>query len=68
MGAYTPEELHSFLTNANPAYTSLSVTQLPSWVCPPTSYSTGSISSLSLSFEDPDGSKLKALLSQHYIY
>jgi hypothetical protein len=67
-GVYTLEECHTTLSAHNPAYASLSVTQLPSWVCPPASYSEGTISSLSLSFEDPDGHKLKALLTNWYLY
>jgi hypothetical protein len=38
------------------------------WVRPPTSYTPGSISFLTLAFEDPDGSKLKALLAERYLY
>jgi len=42
--------------------------QKPSWVRPPTSYTPGSISSLSVAFEDPDSSKLKVLLAECYLY
>jgi hypothetical protein len=52
----------------NPSYASLTVTQKPSWVRPPASYILGSIFSLTLAFENPDGSKLKALLAEHYLY
>ena len=63
-----PDECHKALAASNPLYASLSITQKPSWVHPPTSYSPGSVSSLSVAFEDPDGSKLKVLLAEHYLY
>jgi hypothetical protein len=66
--AYTFTENHDSLKLNNPAYAALLVTQRPGWVCPPTSYTTGSISSLSLAFEDPDGSKLRTILAEHYLY
>jgi hypothetical protein len=56
------------LAAINSSYASLTVTQKPSWVRPPSSYTTGSISSLTLAFKDPDSSKLKALLAEHYLY
>jgi len=51
----------------NPSYyASLIVTQLPNWICPPSesSYPQGAVSFLSVAFEDPDGSKLKAILAE----
>ena len=45
-----------------------SITQKPSWVWPPSSYTPSSISSLSVAFEDPDDSKLKQVLAEHYLY
>jgi hypothetical protein len=67
-GPYTHAENHdSFIAN-NPSYAALTITQPPSWVKPPTSYTPGSISSLSLAFEDNDGSKLKALLAERFFY
>jgi hypothetical protein len=42
--------------------------QQPSWVRSPFSYDIGSVSSLSVAFEDPDGGKLRALLAKHYLY
>ena len=65
---HMPEECHNALKESNPAYATLTVTQRPSWVRPPSSYIEGSISSLSVAFEDPDGSKLKALLAEQYLY
>jgi len=56
------------LAASNPTYTSLSIMQKPSWVHPPALYKPGSISSLSVAFEDPDSSKLKVLLAKHYLY
>jgi hypothetical protein len=56
------------LTAINPTYASLQITQKPSWVRPPSSYPHGSASSLSVTFEDPDGSKMKALLTERYLY
>ena len=66
--AFPPECLHMVLSAINPSYASLTVTQKPSWVRPPSSYTPGSISSLSVAFEDPDGSKLKVLLAECYLY
>ena len=66
--AFSPERCHQALAASNPSYASLNITLKPSWVCPPTSYPPGAISSLSVAFEDPDGNKLKALLAEHYLY
>ena len=63
-----PDECHRALTASNPSYASLSIMPKPSWVHPPTSYKPGSVSSLSVAFEDPDGSKLKMLLAERYLY
>ena len=65
---YTPEECHTALAAINPTYASLQITQKPSWVRPPASYNHRSASSLSVAFEDPDGSKVKALLTERYLY
>ena len=64
----SPDKCHAALAASNPSYTSLSITQKPSWIRPPNSYPPGSVSSLSVAFEDPDGSKLKVLLAEHYLY
>jgi hypothetical protein len=65
---FSPDACHSSLVAINPSYTSLIVMQKPSWVRPPSSYTLGSISSLTLAFKDLDGSKLKALLAECYLY
>jgi len=66
---FTLNECHTVLAAANPSYASLIITQRPSWVHrTPTSYSQGTISSLSVAFRDPDCSKLKALLTDRYLY
>ena len=64
----SPDECHTALAASNPSYASLSITQKPSWVRPPNSYPPGAVSSLSVAFEDPDGSKLKVLLAERYLY
>jgi hypothetical protein len=66
--AYTPTECHNTLTTINPSYAQLTVMQRPSWVCTPTSYTEGAIFSLLVAFEDPDGSRLKTMLAEHYLY
>jgi hypothetical protein len=66
--AYSSEECQDALVLENPSYASLLVTQKPSWVCPPSSYSVRSSSSLVVAFEDPDGGKAKALLAERYLY
>jgi hypothetical protein len=65
---YSPEECHAALAAINPTYATLQITQKPSWVRPPKSYPHGSASSLSVAFEDPDGSKAKAILAERYLY
>jgi len=64
----TPDECHMALAASNPSYATLSIMQKPSWVCLPTSYQLGSVSSLLVAFENPDGSKLKVLLAKCYLY
>ena len=65
---FTPEECHQSLAANNPSYASLSVTQKPSWVCLPSSYTEGSSSSLIVAFEDPDRQQLKPLLAARYLF
>jgi hypothetical protein len=67
-GPYNPTENHNSITANNPSYARLPITQRPSWVRPPTSYTEGTISSLSVAFEDPDGSLLQSLLAEKYLY
>ncbi|KAI0250104.1 hypothetical protein BJV78DRAFT_1283557 [Lactifluus subvellereus] len=67
-GAKTPDECHAALISENPAYAALPVTQKPSWVCPPSTYTANTSSSLVVAFEDPDGSRAQELLSSHQLY
>src|ERR1700679_4285636 len=65
---FTPEECHQALLTENPSYASLSITQRPSWVRSPSSYKDSAVSSLSLSFEDPDGSRAQALIASRTLF
>ncbi|KAH9955482.1 hypothetical protein BC827DRAFT_1271695 [Russula dissimulans] len=67
-GAHTPEECHQALLAENPAYTSLSITQKPSWVRAPTAYQPGSFSSLSVLFEGPDSTISQALIRNRTLF
>jgi hypothetical protein len=66
--AYTPEECHLALLTDNPQYAQLTITQKPSWVKAPSSYSPSSSSSLVFAFEDPDGNKQAAFLNSKHVY
>ena len=66
--AHNPVSCHQSLMADNPSYASLTITQHPSWVKPPSSYTLGSVSSLSFAFEDPDGSLATKLLSEKELY
>ncbi|KAI9434763.1 hypothetical protein BJY52DRAFT_1231070 [Lactarius psammicola] len=66
--AKTPDECHTALIADNPTYASLHVTQRPSWVRNPTSYSDNTVSSLVMAFEDPDGSVARGLLAGKVLY
>ncbi|KAH8979920.1 hypothetical protein EDB86DRAFT_2835628 [Lactarius hatsudake] len=67
-GPYTPSELHAALLADNPTYRKLRLTQPPSWVRAPTSYRPGSISSIVVTFEDPSGDSLHALLAERTLF
>jgi hypothetical protein len=67
-GAHTPEEAHKALLNENPSYAALNITQKPSWVRDPASYSPGAISFLSVSFEDPNGTGAQNLLRHRTLF
>jgi hypothetical protein len=67
-GAYTPDEVHNALVIENPAYAALTITQKPSWVRDPSTYSSSAISSFSVSFEDPDGTSAQTLLRHKTFY
>ena len=66
--AHNPKTCHKSLMADNPSYTSLTITQRPSWVKAPSSYEPGSVSSLAFAFEDPDGSLAIKLLSEKELY
>ncbi|KAF8267268.1 hypothetical protein EI94DRAFT_1801884 [Lactarius quietus] len=67
-GAYNPSECHDALAVDNPIYCTLCLTQLPSWVCKPSTYTSGSSSSLVVTFEDPNGETLQALLADQTLF
>ncbi|KAH9958803.1 hypothetical protein BC827DRAFT_1269242 [Russula dissimulans] len=67
-GPFTPDECHAALAAVNPYYATLLITQKPNWVWLPSSYNEEAISSLSIAFEDPDGTKLRTLLAARYLY
>ena len=66
--AFIPAVCHAELAANNPIYRDLHITQLQSWVCIPSSYSPGSISSLAFAFEDPDGSLLQKVIASKHFY
>ncbi|KAH8998298.1 hypothetical protein EDB86DRAFT_3149378 [Lactarius hatsudake] len=67
-GPYAPPELHAALLTDNPTYRKLRLTQPPSWVRAPTSYTPGSISSVVLTFEDPSGDSLCLLMAERTLF
>ncbi|KAH9033609.1 hypothetical protein EDB85DRAFT_2227530 [Lactarius pseudohatsudake] len=67
-GPYSPSELHAALLADNPAYRGLRLTQPPSWVRAPSTYTPGSLSSLVLTFEDPSGDSLRLLLAERSLF
>ncbi len=60
---YTPSECLQALVADNPAFCTLCLTQPPSWVRAPSTYTAGSISSLVVAFEDPSRESLQLLLA-----
>ncbi|KAH9009321.1 hypothetical protein EDB84DRAFT_1571292 [Lactarius hengduanensis] len=66
--AYSPDECHAALVENNPTYSSLNVTQRPSWVRNPSSYANDAVSSLVVAFEDPDGSLARGLLASKMLF
>ena len=66
--AYTPAECQRALALDNPNFGHLTITQLPSWVRPPSSYSPGAYSSLIVTFEDPDGSLASGIVAAKWLY
>ncbi|KAH9015444.1 hypothetical protein EDB84DRAFT_1567691 [Lactarius hengduanensis] len=67
-GPFSPSELHAALLADNPVYRGLRLTQPPSWVRAPASYTPGSVSSLVLTFEDPSGESLRSLLAGRNLF
>jgi len=52
----------------NPSYGHLTITQLPSWVHSPFSYTPSSYLSLIVTFEDPDGSIASSIVATKWLY
>jgi len=61
-GPFSSSECLQALLADNPAFRTLRLTQPPSWVRAPSTYSPGSVSSLVVAFEDPSGESLRSLL------
>lgn len=64
----TPDQCHAALTVENPSYAKLNITQRPSWVRNPKSYSEDAVSLLVVAFEDLDGSLAHELLKNRVLY
>jgi len=60
--AHLPETIHEELATHNPSYARLTIRQPPSWVRDPTTSKDDQVSSISFTFEDPDGSYTHQLL------
>ena len=61
-GPFSPSECQQVLMADNPAFHTLRLTQPPSWVRAPSTYSPSSVSSLVVAFEDPSRESLQSLL------
>jgi len=66
--AHSPVECQRALALDNPSYGRLTITQLPSWVRSPFSYTSGSYSSLVVAFEDPDGLIASGMVAAKWLY
>ena len=66
--AHSSAECQRTLALDNLSYRHLTITQLPSWVCSPSSYLPGSYSSLVVAFEDPDGSIASGIVATKWLY
>jgi hypothetical protein len=66
--ACTPDQVHNALATENPFYVALIITQKPSWAQDPSFYTPGTISSLSVSFEDPDSTSAQNLLHHRTLF
>jgi len=61
--------LHAQLTEHNPSYAALKITQMPSWVRAPSTYLPSAVtSSLVVAFEDPDGSIARNLIKAKSLF
>ncbi len=67
-GPYSPLECQQALLADNPAFRTLRLTQPPSWVRAPSTYTAGSLSSLVVAFEDPSGDSLRSLLAGRTLF
>ena len=67
-GPFTSDECHRSLVAHNPSYAALKITQKPSWVCPPSSLTADTQSSLVVAFKDPDGSARRSILSNKQLF
>lgn len=65
--AQSPNQVHHALATENPSYATLTITQKPSWVWDST-YTSGTTSFLSVSFEDPNGTSAQNLLCHCTLY
>ena len=61
LNAHSPAECLQEIIANNPAFRTLKVMQLPSWVRPPRLFQPHSMSSLVMAFEDPDGTIVPSL-------
>jgi len=59
--AFNPEDIHEELTLHNPIYAQLTIRQLPTWLRNPSSFKDNQVSSISIAFEDHDGSIARRL-------
>ena len=58
---FSPEDIHEELTLHNPSYAQLTVRQLPTWLRNPSTFKNGQVTSVSLAFENQDGSIARRL-------
>ena len=67
-GPFTSDECHRSLVAHNPSYATLTITQKPSWVRPPSTLKANTHSSLVVAFEDQDGTTRRSLLSNKQLF
>jgi len=65
---YTSSECLQALVADNPAFHTLRLTQPPSWVRAPSTYTPGSLLSLVVAFKDPSGDSLQSLLARKTLF